>query len=280
MMDVLDLIAKIGAGENSITEREFVSPIFNNTLVATRVCGLIYAFTIPKTNPGWYKIRPIDGKRARIIGPADPMEIEQYQKFLDRVRLVLVMKNGPVYMAIPDKANKFGFASNELLPIFLTDDTVMDFDRVLARFDGSNFWFESVDLANDPTKADYLRISIEKLLDPKKIKFSGLTFEEKLAYSCKVTLDKKFVEDKKKLSLKEDVEHAGGKFVRFAEKSDHFSVTYKVDGEEFTSTISKDPRHMVITAGICLQNNDKTFNLKSLITVVREAQDRDIVHRM
>jgi hypothetical protein len=279
-MDVLDLISKIGTDENSITEREFISPIFNNTVVATRVRGLVYAFSIPKTQPGWYKIRPTDGKRAKIIGPADPMEIEQYQKFLDRIRLVLVMKNGPVYMAVPDKVNKFGFATSEMIPIFLTDDTVMDFDRVLARFDGSNFWFESVDMANDPTKADYLRMSLEKLLDPKKIKFSGLTFEERLAYSCKVTFDKKFVEDKKKLSLKEDVEHAGGKFVRFAEKSDHYSVTYKVDGEEFTSIISKDPKHMVVTAGICLQGNDKAFNLKSLITVVREAQQKHIVHRM
>jgi hypothetical protein len=279
-MDVLDLIKKMGAGESSLTEKEFIAPIFNNTTVATRVSGLVYNFSISKTNPGWYKIRPIDTKRARVVGPADPMEIEQYQKFMDRIRLVLVLKNGPVYMAVPDKANKFGFPFQELLPIFLTDDSVMDFDRVLARFDGANLWFEGVDFGNDPTKAEYLRISMEKLLDPKKIKFSGLTFEERLAYTLKLALDKKLVEDKKKLSLKEDVEHAGGKFVRFAEKNDHYSVTYKVDGEEYTSIISKDPRHMVITAGICLRGNDKVFNLKSLITVVREAQDKDIVHRM
>lgn len=280
MRNVLDLIKKVGEAESALFKREFISPIFNNVSVATTVSGLIYTFSIPKTVPGWYKIRPVDKKTAKIVGPAEPVEIEGYQRLLDRVRLVLALKHGPVYMAVPDKANKFGLSPETPLPVFLADDSILDFDRIFARFDGANFWFEAVDMGNDPTKSDYLRVSMEKLVDPKKIKFSGLTFEEKLAYTFRLTFDKKLVEDKKKFSIRGDVEHAGGKFVRFSERSDHYSVTYKVDGDEFTSIISKDPKHMVVTAGICLQGNDRTFNLKSLITVVREAQQRHIVHRM
>jgi hypothetical protein len=95
-----------------------------------------------------------------------------------------------------------------------------------------------------------------------------------------MTLDKKLKEDRMKQTLQGDVEHAGGKLIGVAEKSDHFSVTYNVDGEQFTSMVSKNPQHNVISAGICLLGNDKKFTLKNLITVVREAQQKHIVHRM
>jgi hypothetical protein len=270
---------KMGEKETALNKLEFVSPIFNNDVVATRVDGVVYTFQVPKSKPGWFKIKPTDTMHARIVGEADLMEIEQYLKYFDRLRLVVALKKNGVYLAVPDKTNKFGLPSHELLPVFLTDDSVMDFDRILARYDGANFWFERVDTANDPIKSEYLRNNLERLLSTKDLKCSGLTFEERLAYTLRTTLDRSLVEDRKKKSLQEDVEHAGGKLVRFSEKSDHYSVTYTVDGEQFTSHIAKDTEHKVIAAGICLAGNDRRFDLKSLITVVREAKRRRIVHR-
>jgi hypothetical protein len=269
----------MGEKETALTELEFVSPIFNNRVVATRVDGVLYTFQVPRSKPGWFKIKPNDTKYARIVGEADLMEIEQYLKYFDRLRLVVAMKKDRVYLAVPDKMNKFGLPPQELIPVFLTDDSVMDFDRILARYDGANFWFERVDTANDPIKSEYLRNNLERLLDTKSLKCPGLTFEERLAYTLRTTLDKSLVEDRKKKTFQEDVEHAGGKLLRFSEKSDHYSVTYTVDGEQFTSHIAKDSEHRVIAAGICLAGNDRRFDLKSLITVVREAKRRRIVHR-
>jgi hypothetical protein len=277
--DILDLIKKMGEKETALTERTFVSPIFSAREVATRVDGIAYTFAIPKAEPGWYNIRPIDTKRARLAGKAELQNIETYLKCLGKIRLVLVMKKDDVYMAVPDKINKHGMAPQQLVPVFLTDDTVLDFDRVLARYDGANLWFESVDMGNDPQKAEHLRTSLETLVEPSKIKCAGLTFEERLAYTLRLTLDQKLVEDRKKQTIEGHVEHAGGKLLRFAEKKDHISVTYTVDGEQFTSHVSKDPAHQVIAAGICLAGNDKRFDLKSLITVVREARKRRVVHR-
>ena len=277
--DVLGLIRKIGAGENSLTKMEFVSPVFNSAVVATRVDGMVYTFSIPRKDPGWYRIRPTSTKRAKVLGPAGPEDVERYLRCLDRVRLVLMMKRDGVYLAIPEKSNKFALPVNEPVPVLLFDDTVMDFDRVFARYDGANFWYERLDRSNDLAKADHLRASMEEVEDPSKIGFLGLTLEEKMAYTLRFSLDKKLVEDRKKTSLKEDVEHAGGKLVRFSEKSDHYTLTYKVDGEEFSSHVSKDPRHWVISAGLCLAGNDKNFDLKSLVTVIREAQSKKIVHK-
>lgn len=278
MNNVLDLIDRIGKQELSLTEKTFVSPIFNNTTVATRVAGIVYTFSIPKKKEGWYQIRPLDAKRARVVGEADLQEIENYLNCLGRVRIVLVMKQDNVFMGIPDKANKFGLSVGNLLPVFLCDDAPMDFDRVIARYDGANFWYERVDQGNDPSKGDYLRTSMAKAVQPGKIQFSGLTLEEKQAYALRLVFDRKLVEEQKKGTIQEDVEFAGGKFIRFEEKSDHFSVTYTVDGQQFTSRVTKDPRRMVLTAGLCLAGNDRKFDLKSLISVVREAQQRRIVH--
>jgi hypothetical protein len=277
--NVLDLISKIGKKETSLTEQVFISPVFSNTLVATQIEGLIYSFTIPQaTENGWYQIQPVDIKKARIVDRANLMEREMYLKYLDKLRTVIVMKKDGIFYGIPDKANKFRFHINDLLPIFLSDDSPMDFDRVITRFDGANIWFDQVDQGNDPAKAEYLRNCMAKILEPEKLKFSGLTMEERLAYTLRLTLDKKLVIDRTKDRLKKDVEFAGASFVKFIERSDHFSVTYKVNNQEFTSYVSKDPVHSVISAGLCLNGNDTRFDLKSLVTVIREGQQRNLIH--
>lgn len=277
-MNVLDLISKIGEKETRTLKKVFISPVFSNTVVATHIDGMVYSFSIPKVAGGWYQIQPADTKKARIIGPAEFEERDGYLKCLDKLRLVLVMKKDGVFYGVPDKANKFGFQVNDLLPIFLNDDTAMDFDRVITRFDGANLWFDGVDQGNDPTKADYLRACMLKVLDPSELKFSGLTLEERLAYTLRLTLDKKLIIDKKKDGLQKAVEFAGGSFVKFVERSDHYSITYRVGGDEYTSYVSKDPVHSVISAGLCLQGNDRLFDLKSLVTVIREGQQKGLIH--
>ena len=276
--EVLDLISRIGGKETLVRSKEFISPVFTNTLVATQVEGIIYSFSIPKVKEGWYRIKPQDVKSAKIIGPADLGEIEGYLKHLDRIRLTLLMKKNGVYLGLPDKSNKYGFFIEEPLSVYLCDDSPLDFDRIFGRYDGANIWYEGIDQSNDPAKAEYLRQAMLRLEHPEKIKFSGLNIEEKLAYTLRMTFDKRFVEDRKKIDLREDVEFAGGKFIDFVEKQDHFSVTYVVDGQQFTSHISKEPRRMVISAGLCLAGGDKKFDLKSLISVIREGQDKDLIH--
>lgn len=278
-LDVLNLIDELGEKERKITDLEFVSPIFNSNIVVTNIDGLVYKFKISLGKPGWYKIRPINHSRAVIVGDADFTDREQYLRRLGKLRMTLTLKKDNVFLALPDKDNKYGLPFSELVPVLLFDDSVLDFDRVIVRYDGVNVWFENVDMNNDPVKAEYLRDSLEKYIDPKNIDRPYLTLEEKMAYTLRTSFDKTFFVDKKEVQLKRDVEHAGGNFVRFVERSDHFSVTYQVDGDQFTSHISKDDNHMVITAGICLENNDNRFDLKSLITVVREAKQTGVLYR-
>lgn len=276
-MSVLDLIEKVGEKESALTKTDFISPVFNNTRVATTVMGMVYTFSIPKVDPGWYRIRARNIKTARINGEASLGEIESYLKRLRPLRATLAFKQDGCYQAVVDKGDRE--LSGRVIPVLLFSDSANDFDRVICRSDGVNIWFESVEVSNDPAKGEYLRKSLDKFTDPKKIAFSGLLFDEKAAYALRYKIDEKTRVDVKQQRLQRDVEHAGGKFVKFDERSDFYSVTYTVDGEKYTSYISKDPSHRVVTAGVCLQGGDNAFDLTSLITVLREGQHEGLIHR-
>jgi len=272
-MDVLSVISKIAAAEGDLLKSTFVAPVVDNEFVAAHVLGMAYTFSIKKpAEPGWYRFKPKNAKRAKLVGPADTTETEAYLKRLPSIRVVLVSRMKGVYHGIASKANSVGLSWKTIVPVMLVDDFANDFDRVVCRYDGANLWYESVDPSNDPSKGGYLREMFGKYSQPKLLKYSGLTFEEKSAYSVRFTIDKKFREELQSMSIKGDVEHAGGVYHGFVEKKDHYEVTYSVDGQRYTSFISKDPARTVISAGICLSGGDKAFDLKSLITVMREGQ--------
>jgi len=151
---------------------------------------------------------------------------------------------------------------------------VTDYDQIVCGYDGVSLWYQGLDMSSDISRSEYLRVSSNKLVAPDKIRYTGLCFEEKAAYSIRYKVEEQLRKDHKEERLKEEVEFAGGRYVAYKEGADFFNVTYNVDGHEYTSTISKDSGHRVMTAGICVSGRDRDFDLKSLITVMREHQGR------
>jgi hypothetical protein len=278
--DILSVISKMASAESTLLGSTFVAPVAGNDVVAACVCGMSYTFSIPKVEkPGWYEFKPRDSKKASVVGPADLAETEGYLKRLPSVRVVLSHKIKGIYHGVPLKSNSAGLPCTGLVPILLVDDMADDFDKVVCRYDGMNLWYDRVDASNDQSKGEYLRERYAKLSIPASLKFKGLTFEEKAAYSIRITMDKKAIEEHRTKSVKIDVEHAGGVFKGLKEKREHYEVTYEVDGQRYMSVISKDPARSVISAGICLSGGDRAFDLKSLITVMREGQHRGRIVR-
>jgi hypothetical protein len=278
--DVLEIIRKLGETENSLSKREFISPVYKNKYVVTRIDKIAYTFSIPESKPGWYRFRPVNRKKAKILGPSSFQDTEIYQKLLEKVRIVLVQRDGDVFYGVPFKTNQQGLDIKILYPVYLVlDDMVQDFDEIICRYDGANLWYQAVEANNDQAKVNYLRESLKAAALPKKLAYSGLRFEDKMAYAIRCEIDKKVLERNKEYRLKHAVEHAGGIFKSFTEKGDHFNVSYEVDGEKYTSTIAKNDELKVLTAGICLQSQDQKFDLTSLISVIREGQHRDLIHR-
>jgi hypothetical protein len=281
MDDILSIIKKIGEKEDVLTKNIFISPIYGNEYVVTRINGLVHKLGIPdSTKPGWYKIKARNFKKAKIVGEADFMEVEEYLKLLTKIRVVLVYKKDELYFGVPLKNNSAGFDVSELVPVFLTsDDHVGPFEKVICGFDGANLWYYQNDISSDPARTEYLKGSFDKFIRPEKIQHTGLTLEEKIAYTLRFNLDKKARESLKEVSIKSNVEFAGGEFVKFTERNDHISVTYKIGGQQYTSYVTKDESHHVLTAGVCLSGRDRDYDLTSLITVLREGQRRGLIHR-
>lgn len=283
-MDILKTIERLGKQENAITDQVIVSPVFYNRRIITRIEKILYYLDIPFTEPGWYNFKPVDKTKAKILSVADIQEKQNYLKQLHKTRVILVYKKNNMYFGVPLKGT--GFDISTLLPIYLCDDTVKDFSKCICRFDGLNLWFDSVDISGDLAKTDYLNQSLINNVKPGEIKYKGLTLEEKIAYNIRVELEikqkeieAKLKEKLKKDTIKDDVVFGGGRFIQSTEKSDHFSVTYEVNGHNFTSIISKDPKHHVITAGICLSGKDRDFDLRSLISVISEGQNRNLIYK-
>jgi len=295
--DILNLIDNIGDIEESVLDTEFVSPVFDNTQIAMSVAGLVYTLRIPKTDPGWYRFKAIDRKRARIVSEASFTDISDYQRCLKDIRIGIIYREGDVLYGIPQKTNSFRIPVNTVLPIFLCSQMVYDFDYIIGSCDGVNIWYKHPDMSNSPLKGEYLRDSLSRILDPTDLKFSGLTIEDRIGYSIRFKIDEQVKlklrlieeqkeraiklsrEEQRKKDIKDDIEHAGGTYLSTVEGSDFFRVTYVVDGAEYTSMVSKDSSRKIISAGICLSGGDRDFDLKSLITVMREGQNRGLIHR-
>lgn len=282
----------MGKQEEMITEKVIISPVFYNRRVVIRIHGIIHYLNIPITKPGWYRFKALDNKRAEVVAPAEIDEVQSYLKYLPKIRMVLVHRKKESYLGVPIKSNHLGLNVSELYPVLLFDDMVTNFSKCLCRFDGANIWYDSIDMSADPMITDYLDESLKKFQDPSRLKISGLTLEEKIAFNIKYKIEKKIkeererlLEEQKKTKIERDIEFAGGKFLESNEKSDHLYVTYEVDGEQFNTIVSKDQSHHVITAGICLTDHstghtgDKDYDLKALISVIKEGQRTNQISR-
>lgn len=285
-MNILDLIKDFGEKEDSLHKREFISPVHGNDTVVMKLDGIVFTFGISRRKPGWYKFRPTKNDRAQKIGEADFMEREAYLKKLPQIRVYSCYREDTKIFGFPMKNNKAGLSHQELVPVYLPDDQPMDFDRLLCRFDGVNVWFENLDIANDPMKANYLRDCLAVSVLPKNIKFSGLSLEEKASYAVrhKILLELKkeqerLAEKEKLKTLEGQIEFHGGKMLNCTERSDHIEVEIEVEGQSFRSYVSKDEHHHVVTAGICLDGMDEAYDVTSLISVFREGINRGLIHR-
>ena len=71
--------------------------------------------------------------------------------------------------------------------------------------------------------------------------------------------------------LQEALRHAGAQLVEFLERRDGYRVTYTIGGRQHVSAVRKDDLTVQV-AGICLNGQDRQFDLASLVGVIREGE--------
>lgn len=245
-----------------------MAPVIDGS-VKVRIDGIVSTFLIrPASYRGYGVFAPIDRKYARFVRDATIVEQGAYLGLFPRLTMVVTSQERKTGLLFIDDGR---FKIEGEVPIRFLDNA-QTFNIVYVRFDGTNFWYDS--------PAPMLGLDTPRKLRELLPIYKGSTpIPSKYVEAFKIAVKER---DEATMASTEGrirtaVERAGGKYREHVERADNFSVTYEVDGEQYTSTIDKNLR--VVTAGICLSGHDRTFDLQSLMSVIREGQNKELIYR-
>jgi hypothetical protein len=279
-----DLFNKLAAAENDFFSSQLFSPVLKGKSIRVRIAGILVTLQVvkPKNFEGWGVFTPVNYKGARFIREPNMVEKEQYFRLFPALRLILCRNTDNQWAGVPANQADTRFKINGVVPIQLISEVQM-FDHVKVRFDGANIWFEQIDPRSNPRTAIYLRESLTKLLEPKKLEFVGLTQEDRdayqIAYAPALAADIEAKRDKNEDRIKDALHRAGAKYQSYIERKDTYTIEYTVDGHKHRSVVNKDTLS-VESAGICLAGTDRQFDLQSLVGVIRQGQRQGGVVRV
>jgi hypothetical protein len=185
--------------------------------------------------------------------------------------MILVHADGPDWLGWPAHQADARFGPPALVPVRLADG-VQPLDRVEARFDGVQAWFDRIDEAVDATSAVYLRDALGEMLDPAFVDRPRMTLEERTAYRFAWQARKDALRDRTEDRLRDALAHAGADYRGHSELGDGYRVEFAVGNARHVSVVNKADLTVQL-AGICLDGADRHFDLSSLVGVLREADD-------
>ena len=279
-MNIHTLIREIVDEEACVLQRSFLAPCVADGAVQTRIAGIVHTFAIqPSEYEGWALFRPENYREACVEQEASLPMIEQYLHLFPAFRFRLVCRlKGRSWLAFPADNRivmKAGKAVRPQVVHLVAGGDV--FQRILARWDGSSFWYHEMDRRADPVIEDRLREAIQKDIVPENLRIPGATPEDRSAYAVAWS---RVQEEKRRATkvmdsgrLRAALEQGGGVLRGFSDRESYWLVQWEAsDGERHTSAIEKTDL-TVMGAGICLEGTDRTFDLQSLVAVVENRPD-------
>ena len=270
-----NLISQLAEKERDFLRAEFLAPVAGAGAVQVRIGSIVCRMKVrPRAFTGWGVFKAVSFTDATLVRGATMSERAEYLKLFPAVRLILIGKRGSIWAALPAQWHDQLLMIDGEAGVFGVDDAEL-FDTVIARFDGSRFWFDQRDPQADPMLASYLNESLVRMVEPKFLNHSGLTLQQRLAYTSVHDTRRRLVaeaqRDTDEHRLRLAIEHAGAKLRGFSELPDVYRVAYTVDGHRHVSVVRKNDLS-VQSAGICLSGQDQRFDLASLVSVLREGQ--------
>jgi len=270
-----DAFERLAAAEQEFLECEFLAPALSRQKIGVRIDGVVCDLAIePSDFEGWGIFRPTSHSTAQLVRVASLADRKRYLELFPQVILILCQRVESQWFAMSAHRGDSRFQIDGMVPIWHVEEG-QQFEVVLARFDGSQFWFDGDDPRRDPGTAAYLRASLKEAVEPDEIQRQGLTLEQRMAYAVNYYRQQKAVEqeqaDRIEDQLRKALQHAGADFVDYLERSDGFRVTFTINGQRHVSSVSKQDLSVQV-AGICLSGRDRHFDLNSLVGVIREGQ--------
>jgi hypothetical protein len=256
-----DLIDRFGREEGDFLRAVFIAPVAGNQVTA-RIGGIACVLALKDPRPGLFVLKPESLKEAAIVREATAAETKRYLGLFPKGRVVATIAHGATWLGLPAAPAAKGLRIQGLVPIALGRN-LRRFDTAVVRFDGALFLHEATER---PVEAKHLRDAFEARTLPDR---AGLTPAERKAFAKAVEAREAEEKSHDERRLERALKAAGAELAGFDDRRGSFTVRYRVDGRIFESVV--DARDLtVVSAGICLSEKDRDFDLTSLVGVMRE----------
>lgn len=278
MSNIKNLLKQLAKQETNLQNERFLAPCVKGGKVRTRMAKMIYTFSPrPADFEGWGIFKPQGIEVAKFVKKANFVQIDEYLQLFKVFRVRLLFKlEGATWLAYPvnesDARQRMGKVKPILVHLVKGGEAL---EQVVTRYDGAAFWFHENDRKADPFMTDDLREELKKEVLPEKLTLKNLTPEMRTAYS--IAFKKTAVYLARKEAMKEEnrlknaLKTGGGKLNKYQDKGDYWLVEWQTsNGAKHTSAITKNDL-TVMSAGICLDGEDRKFDLQSLVGVVEGA---------
>lgn len=305
--DVLAMIKKAAADTSEVLSSHILAPVVPGSKVRVRINGLVHELTPnDRQFEGWAILQATGLRTAAIVGPASAAQVRAYFELLPRFQLIALMEKDNSWWGIPaqtaDTRMQIFGAVRIRLPQRLSS-----FETINARFDGSSFWFEDVARRRNPVIARQLREALAKEIFPEDLKVSEVVPQERCAYTMMFfamhpdlidspepdpvpqsdeaeappnetavapTFDyQEWWSSLLAVRLNRAVTHAGARLDTYW-RDTHGVVTVRMIVDKDLHVVQVQSRDLsVISSGICLSGMDSTFDLASLVGVLRVHKD-------
>jgi len=307
MADIDNLLNEIAAQETQLQDTEFLAPCVQGGKVRTSVANLIYTFTPqPSDFEGWGIFRPVNEKTAKVVEEASLPQLAEYLKLLKPLRLRLAYPLCSLtWLAYPinesDMQQRLGRVKP--VPVHLVSEGAA-FEPIIARFDGTAFWFDEIDRRAEPQPTEQLREQLEHVTLPDQVRFAGMTPEMLTVYELVLQQTPAYQQREHhrrqareaggaggagragragraggaggagraggtdEQQLRDALQMGGGRLRTFRDRGEFWQVEWMTrDRERHTSAIAKGDL-TVMSSGICLSGCDRDFDLQSLVGVI------------
>ncbi|MBI5368806.1 MAG: hypothetical protein HZA54_17350 [Planctomycetes bacterium] len=275
-MTIHDLVGRLGDAERRCAGTLFLAPVpaGGRGRVRVRIAGVVCELTVAGP-PGWQVCRARDATRADVVEAADRIAVRRFLQRLPALQAVVAVHGGvggggAAWFGLPVNPRASALRVEGLFPVRLAEG-LRDFDAVVVRFDGGAFLFDDRDRRRDPSLADYLRRALADLRPVEELAKRGLAAGERALYAWRLERRREAERPEVERRLARAVAHGGATLEGYVERGDEISVTYRVDRRSYTSVVRAAGLE-VVSAGICLSGADRSFDLASLVGVLRAAR--------
>jgi len=272
---IADIMTEMVELERQLSDSEFVATYLGGPIV-TRVGGIVYKFRPQDyhTPHGCYLWRPKDTRTVRYTRQLDLVERQRFLNKFPKMIVIAVAKIDNHWIVVPwnleEAGKRFGIMGIteahlvrgvepfDVIEVAMTPMPVM-IDRARQILP----WAHDIDLEHAAGTAEMVAARIQ-----------GITPEGRLAlqYLFKTSEELKQSQEENRIRMALGCMNAD--LLSYVEQDEtHLVVKWKFQGLEYRTVVQKDDLE-VVSAGICLSGKDRKFDLTTIVSVMKERQQR------